>query len=321
MTGSLRQHRSHRIARSCAAAALLALTFAIPPAHAQQPLQRIDPPQTDPSVETVQGPHIALYDPQVPSNHRLFVFFAGTRARPEGSLPLDRAFAALGYHVVALDYENGVLAASCGPSSNPACFDTYRDAIVTGAPGSDKITVTPANAILNRLQKLLVYLATHDPNGGWNEFVTGNEPAWNRIVLAGHSQGAGHAAFLAKLHAVDKVLMFSGPQDYLSTFDKPASWQSRPSATPPSRFFAFLSLHDPFNVHHQIANCAALMQLPQPETAHVEPGQPIAGAPRILINDTPAPQAHGSTISPAYQTAWDYLGQAREPAAAPRPHP
>ena len=103
-------------------------------------------------------------------------------------------------------------------------------------PVSDKISVRPANSILNRLQKLLVYLVKQDPDGGWGEFVADGQPVWSRIVVAGHSQGAGHAAYLGKMFPVDKVLMFSGPQDYFDDLDKPAPWLARPSATPPSRY-------------------------------------------------------------------------------------
>ena len=275
--------------------------------HAQMKVLHIDPKDTDPTIETVQGPHLALYDPQATSNHRLFVFFVGTGGKAEGSLKLDTAFARLGYHAIALDYEDKVVAASCASSQDAACFDNYREAIVTGAPVSERITVSRPNSILNRLQKLLVYLAKQDPDGGWDEFVDNDQPIWNRIVVAGHSQGSGHAAYIAKMYKVDKVLMFSGPQDYLTSLDKPAPWQSRPSATPQSRYYAFLNLYDPFNVHHQIANCARLMGLSNPQPPTIEPGAPIHGNYQILINSSKQ-QPHGSTIQPEFENVWNYLG-------------
>ncbi|HEV2487654.1 MAG TPA: hypothetical protein VGT08_19195 [Terracidiphilus sp.] len=130
-----------------------------------------------------------------------------------------------------------------------------------------------ADSILNRLQKLLVYLVKQDPDGGWGEFVAGCQPVWSRIVAAGHSQGSGHTAYLGRMFKLDKVLMFSGPQDYLNDLGEPAPWQPSPSATPSSSFFAFLSLNDTFNVHHQIANCMVLMGLTKPETQMVKPGK------------------------------------------------
>lgn len=287
--------------------------------RAETKVLRIDPRQTDAAIEAVHGSHLAVYDPQVASNHRLFVFFVGTEAKAEGSLTIDSAFAKWGYHAIALDYENNVITVVCAHSLDSACFDHYREANITGAPVSDTIKVEPANSILNRLEKLLAYLAKQDPDGGWGEFMTDGQPAWSRFVVAGHSQGAGHAAYLGKLFAVDAVLMFSGPQDYFNDLDKPAPWLSRPSATPPSRFFASLSLNDPFNVHHQTANCSVLMGAAKPETLMVQPGEAVHGDYQIFINDAEARGAHGSTLSPEFENVWKYLAAAGAKGAVLRP--
>jgi hypothetical protein len=281
----------------------------------------VDPQQTDAAVESVRGPHVAVYDPQALSVHRLFVFLPGTGARAEASLTIDSAFAKWGYHAIGLDYENGVLAVACAHSQDSACFDHYREAIVTGAPMSEKISVDPANSILNRLQKLLLYLVKTDPGGGWDEFVEAGRPAWARIVIAGHSQGSGHAAYIGKMFEVDKVLMFSGPQDYLDDLDEPAPWEQEPSATPPSRFFAFLNVNDPFNEKHQLASCAMLMELTKPEALMVAPGEAISGEHQILTNDVEAKRAHGSTIQPEFENVWRYLAEAGENGAVATPLP
>ncbi|MGH9598286.1 MAG: BPSS1187 family protein [Terracidiphilus sp.] len=287
--------------------AALILTLGNANLHAQVKVLRVDPPLTDPAIAMVHSPDIALYDPQVPSVHRLFLFLVGTRGKATGSLTIDSAFAKWGYHAIGLDYEDNVITVICAHSLDRACFDDYREAIVTGAPVSSKITVDPTNSILNRFQKLLLYLVKNDPGGGWGEFVADGEPVWSRVVVAGHSQGSGHAAFIGKLFRVDRVLMFSGPQDYLDDLNAPAPWQARTSATPPSRFFAFLNLQDPFNVHHQIANDMMLMDLSEPQTTMVEPGQPIEGDSHILINNIVTKQHHGSTLFPQFKNVWKYM--------------
>jgi hypothetical protein len=294
--------------------------------RAQIKVLRVDPQQTDAAIVKVQDAHIALEDGSAAPAHRLLVFLAGTRATPESGLAVESAFARWGYHVIGLDYENGVLAVACAHSTDSACFDHYREAIVTGAPVSEKISVDRANSILNRLEKLLVYLAKTDPGGGWDEFAADGQPVWGRIVVAGHSQGSGHAAYIGKMFAVDRVLMFSGPQDYLDDLNEPAPWESSPSATLPSRFFAFLNVNDPFNVQHQIASCAVLMKLAQPAPLMVEPGAAIQGDHQILVNDVEAKRAHGSTIQPEFESVWQYMsteGDAIRPAlpAPPRPTP
>ncbi len=296
------------------------LTLGCADLRAEVRLLEIDPQQTDAAIEVVHGPHIALYDPQAPSVHRLMVFLVGTGAKAQGSRAIDSAFAKWGYHAIGLDYEDNVVAVSCAHSQDDACFDHYREAIVTGAPVSEKIHVDPANSILSRLQKLLAYLVNHDPDGGWGEFLKGGQPVWGHIVVAGHSQGSGHAAYIGKMFNVDEVLMFSGPQDYLDDLDKPAPWEARASATPPSRFFAFLNENDPFNVHHQIANCAVLMGLANPKTQMVKPGDAIYGDDQIFVNDE-TKQPHGSTIAPEFENVWRYFGMKGEGDAALKPAP
>jgi hypothetical protein len=274
---------------------------------AQLKVLYVDPGQTDAAIETVHGPHLAVYDPSAASRHRLFLFINGAGSKATNSLAMNRVFAQWGYHAISLDYENNVLAVTSAHSLDPTAFDRYRNAIVTGAAVSDRVKVDVANSILNRFQKLLAYLVTHDPQGGWNEFMTNGKPAWPQITVAGHSQGSGHAAYLGKMFPADRVLLFSGPQDYMDDLKRPAPWQANPSATPPSRFFAFLSRNDSFNVQHQSANCALLMQLAKPATLAVTPGETIAGAPQILINDAPAKGAHGSTLSLQYTNVWEYM--------------
>ncbi len=277
--------------------------------HAQLKVLRIDPTQTDPAIESVEGPHLALYDPQVASNHRLFLFFPGTNDKAERSLDLDSTFAQRGYHAIALDYENHVITVICAHSQDATCFDRYREANMTGAAVSDKITVSRDNSILNRLNKLLAYLVKHDPDGGWGEFFADGQPDWSHIVAAGHSQGAGHAAYLGKMFPLDEVAMFSGPQDYLDDLDRPAPWLSRPSATPQSRYFAFLNVADPYNVTHQIANCSVLMGLAHPATPLIHPDEAIGDDAQILLNDADPAHAHGTTLLPEFENVREHFAK------------
>ena len=65
-------------------------------------------------------------------------------------------------------------------------------------------------------------------------------PKWGRIVLAGQSQGAGMAAFIAKRQAAARVILFSSPWDFVvsdGNARRLAAWISAPSKTPPERWF------------------------------------------------------------------------------------
>lgn len=296
----------------CVSMAPIILFYGITSLYANVKVLRVEPWQTDPAIATVHGPNIALYDSQAPHRHRLFLFLAGTGGKATSSLRMDTIFAKWGYHAISIDYEDNVIAVSCAHSLDNACFGQYRDAIVMGAPVSRKVKVSTNDSILNRFQKLLVYLRKHDPKGEWNQFIKDGRPVWNRIIVAGHSQGSGHAAYIGKLFKVDRVLMFSGPQDYLDNLHRPAPWQAVKSATPPSRFFAFLALKDPFNVHHQVDNCVMLMHLSKPETLTVEPGEVIHGDCHILINNIPTKHPHGSTLLTQFTNVWKYMVTAND---------
>ena len=247
-----------------------------------------------------------------PPRHQLFFCLVGTGDKATAGLRMDTTFAEWGYHAISIDCEDNVIAVACARSLDPTSFGRYREAIVTGMPVSDKAKVSRANSVLNRFQKLLTYLVKHNAKGGWDQFIRDGKPVWNRTIVAGHSQGSGHAAYIGKLFGVDRVLMFSGPQDYMDNLHRAAPWQAMKSATPPSRFFAFLALKDPFNVHHQVDNCAMLMQFANPETSNVKPGEVIHGDCHILISNLPTKQPHGSTLLPQFTNVWEYLATAND---------
>jgi hypothetical protein len=106
---------------------------------------------------------------------------------------------------------------------------------------------------------------------------------------------------------MDRVLIFSGPQDYLDDLHEPAPWLDGKSATPPSRFYAFLSQNDPFIVNHQETNCMRLMHLSELKTVAVKPNEPVQGDCQILVNDAPQKSAHGSTVSMQFTNVWQYM--------------
>jgi len=275
--------------------------------QAQVRILSVDPSATSPSIESVHSAHIAAYDNNIPSKHRLILMIVGTGGYASGTRAMDSIFATMGYHVISLDYENNVITTVCSHSEDSSCFDHYRQEIITGDQVSDEVNVDKTNSLLNRFNYLLEYLIKYDPAGKWNEFYADGRPEWNKIISAGHSQGAGHAGYLGKMFKLSRVLMFSGPQDYLDDLHKPGAWQSKKSATPPSRFFAFLNLKDPFNIHHQLADDMALMNFSRIDTSMVQPGVPVQGHAHILVNDIPTNNPHGSTITLQFANVWKYM--------------
>ncbi len=269
--------------------ALIALLVGSGSLHAWVRIPRVEPSAADPAIRTVHGTNIAMYDPQVPSRHRLFFVLVATQGVPAGSWRMDSIIATWCYHAISIDYEDNVIAVACTHSLDSTAFRRYRD------------------SILNRFQKLLVYPVKYDPKGGWGQFVKDSKPVWRHIFVAGHSQGAGHAPYIGRLFRVERGLMFSDPQDYMANLHQPAPGLGMKSATPPSSFFAFLAMKDPFNVHHKITNCMVLMHLSKPDTLIVKSGEVIRGYHQVLINDFPARTPHVFILFPRFVNVWKYL--------------
>jgi hypothetical protein len=274
---------------------------------AQVKITTISPHATDSRITTVHGPHIALYDPTAPSRHLLYLMIEGTGDQATRMRPIDSCFARMGFHVISIDYPNNVNSITCSNSTDSSCFDNFRQEIDFGTRVSLVVDVDSTNSIVNRFTKLLVYLAKHDPAGGWDKFLNGIQPRWDLIVVGGHSQGAGHAAYLGKCFPLAGVLMFSGPQDYLRVFHHPAPWQYRKGLTPSARQFAFLHIDDPYNVRLQTADVAAVTGFPATDTTMVSPDRPVQSNRHILVNNIATPDPHGSTLSPVFVRVWRYM--------------
>ena len=268
---------------------------------------KIDPQQTDQYIKSIQGPHLVLYDPNVKPKNKLLLMISGTGGSPKGYLDFENFASEKGYHVVGLDYKNTVITTICTKSDDPQCFDNFRKEIVYGTPVSETVDVDSANSLLNRFTRLLEYLVKNDTQGKWDMFIKNGKIKWENIVVAGHSQGAGHAAYLGQQNKTARVLMFSGPQDYFSTFDRPAGWLSSKPKTSPAKCFAFLHQKDPFNMQWQLASVTKMRQTMSPDTMIVKPGTPVKGSKHVLIADIETNNAHGITLKPEFKNAWEYL--------------
>lgn len=275
--------------------------------YSQVKVELVAPAVTAHNIREVHGPHVAMYNPSVTSRSRLLFMIEGTGASAVSCRTFDSCFAEMGYHVISIDYLNNVITTACSASTDSSCFDGYRQEIVFGTPASPLVEVDASNSIVTRFTKLLQYLSAHDKAGKWDAFLQGTSPRWSRIIVAGHSQGAGHAAYLGKAFNLAGVLMLSGPQDYLRVFHTPAPWQFRSGATPASRQYAFLHVKDPFNYQFQIADVSAVTGLNPADTTMVQPGMPVHSDRHIFVNTLETKDYHGSTVNPAFVQVWQYI--------------
>ena len=233
----------------------------------------IDPAKTGPGIKQATGTHLAIHDSEAEPNGLTLLSIGGTNSNPKELLAFDKLAASMGYRVLAIDYPNSVISTDCKTDKD---FLTFRQEIVEGRPGCDLVQVDEANSIESRLKRALDYL-------GWDE-------DWSRIVVVGHSQGAGHAAYLGKLHPLQAVIMLAGPQD--STATGPAEWLKKPGATAPSRFWGFLHKRDPFSCDKQMEAIRALR---------------ISSGPSMLLTERPVNDPHTSLLLPIFKEQWEAL--------------
>ncbi len=267
----------------------------------------VKPELTDPNIRSIHGPHFAYLSTTVPSRHELVLMISGTTAPASGLMLFDTVVARMGYHVISLDYDNNVITTACSNSNDSTCFDTFREEIVFGTPVSPIVQVDSNNSIYHRFQQFLRYLVKTYPKQGWQEYINGNEIRWDKIILAGHSQGSGHAAYLAKKFKVARVLVFAGPQDYLANFHAAATWETTPGKTDPSRYFAFLHTEDPYDFRKQLYNCRRLMEMKGFDTLYVQPNTTLNTDKHILVTNIKTGNPHESMIQPEFSRVWEYM--------------
>jgi hypothetical protein len=184
--------------------------------------------------------------PQNPSERKkkLFLYIVGSGVSETTAQEILYEGARRGYNAIAIAYRNyEAVVPLCARSPDDDCTEKVREEILTGVDLTPLVTIEPKDALEPRLQKLLAYLNGTYPSEGWGEFLTGGQINWSLITTAGHSQGAGHVALLAKRHEMARAVMISGVAD-MTPAGKPAPWLSRPNATPVDRQYGFSNVTD-----------------------------------------------------------------------------
>lgn len=173
------------------------------------------------------------------SDHVL-VYLPGTTDWPALSSCLIQSASSVGVPTIGLTYgylsrgdgfRNTRCASLTELNDQVECLtEHHNDAIYGGTYGAVReyngaefwAAVDPRDSISGRLGLLLAKLDEDNSDAGWNEYyepAAGSypdflpTPKWEKIAFMGHSQGAGHAAFLANTKKIAGASMISGPQD------------------------------------------------------------------------------------------------------------
>lgn len=317
----------------CVAVLLLA---ACPTVYAQRQTSFVLPQDTDAQIDTDLEAHYVAYNPSAAARNQLFVFFPGTGAVPRIYQEICNLAADLGYHVVNLNYPNSQAVGNlCGGlNTDLDCYGKVRLEIKDGTDRTPLVNVTRANSIENRLIKLLLYLHSRAPKDGWGQYVNAdNSLKWSSFVVAGHSQGGGHAGLIGRYHNVVRVVMLAA-MDFNARANALANWialpNTTPNGTPPERFFGFAHQRDELIDYTTLSTRAwpAYGMNAYGDIVNVDNAGPPYGNTHSLNSnlDVPGNYFHSSIAAdprlvrqadgtPVYRPVWEYLLRAPRLAA------
>lgn len=230
----------------------------------------------------------------------LLLFLPATRKKPNDYSRFLAAATRHGYHVLGLDYWNLGRSVASTCNRNAACYGAVQRNRFDGVDPVPQSRVAPQDSVLGRLVPALRYLRRRDPHGGWNAYLDDGAVRWSEVVVAGHSQGGGEAAYIAHLRSVRGVLLFGSP--ILTDGRTAATWLGTPGRTPASRTYAFDDVDDVY--FSRITSSWSRLGLGAPQ--RVAPTSTGFHA-HALIETMPIPHAHLRVV--ADQTPLDATGR------------
>lgn len=284
------------------------------------------PAQTDKAIDEWLEPHYVAVDTSVAAQQKLFLFLCGSHGNTSRQRLIVQQAAKLGYHAINLRYPNSWrITDLCAVSTDCDCQEKVRLAIINGSQGAGELKISRANSLTNRLVKLLVYLYEQNPSEGWLQYLEGLSLHWQKVVVAGHSQGGGQAAMIAKDHLVARVIMFAAPADYNRLHDSPVPWLSKEHVTPAERYYGFAHWQDAgFPKILQAWQCLGLASYGAPVNVD-EQAFPYGYSHQLFTNlgSLRRRHVHGSVVvdaatpklsnsMPKFQEVWQYLLSARK---------
>jgi len=191
--------------------------------------------------------------------------------------------------------------------------------MIEGRNYSSGIAIDSFESIFFRLQRVLVYLNKNYPQENWSKFIDGQGILIpSQITWSGHSDGAGHAAVIAKYYSVGRVVCFSGPKDFSLHYYLPPVWMHTGEwKTDKSKLFVFAHTGDEYTFQKEIWDSLGLNKYGLP--INVGSNAPPYKSSHQLITSVSVSIAdiHGSTIldsrSPkvlgnyVFEPVWRYL--------------
>jgi hypothetical protein len=290
------------------------------------------PSVTDAAITQFNDRHFAVVDPAVASRAKLVLFLPGTGAIPFLYREFAGNAASLGFHSLTLMYPNdsaiNVLCEQYAPL-DPDAAGNARLEVIDGINRVSFLAVDSTNSIQNRLVKALQHLHNAYPTQGWGQYFTGTTVLWSKLIVSGHSQGAGMAALLAKTRVTDRCIMFTSMDWWRGgSPPRPYNWMSMVPLTPVDRWYAMAHERDQllgFSEMQVAATALDVSRYGACERVETSPSPSYRGRHFLSTNLEPAPaqstsyhgcpvvdaatpmQLSGTATTPVLKPAWDYM--------------
>jgi hypothetical protein len=171
----------------------------------------VKPSVTDPNIPTdgYDLRHYMLRSSQ-DTMHSLVIFIPGTYRYAANYKFVMEKIALLGHHVLGISYKyDPPVNAICSTTNDVTCHYRARMETIDGTDRHPSISVNTANSILNRIKKAIQFMITLHPGQGWEQYMSGGQLQWNKIIIAGHSQGAALAGVMGHEFPAKRIVMFS----------------------------------------------------------------------------------------------------------------
>jgi hypothetical protein len=272
---------------------------------------RVAPNDVDPAIERYNEPHVVIFDRDVDPAAKPLLFMPGTGASPAGVNEFLTLAATLDYRAISLSYNNRpAVAAVCAKDPDADCADKFRRKRIFGEDVTARIDDKPEESIVRRLVKLLGALHKEHPAENWGQYLDGDAPRWDRIAVAGHSQGAGMAAYIAQRKQVARVVLLSGPEDSYGGqgTERLAPWVRDGNGTTPAALW-FAAYHTNESGARRIALAYQALNVPEPNVRILA----LESAERqrndhyhwsvVMSRETPRNAMGGAT----YEDDWKFL--------------
>ncbi len=284
----------------------------------------VTPSATNPQIASYNNPHYVYLDTRVSPKNKLFIFLPGTSGFPSVYTLIAKKAASLGYHSIGLMYPNGSeIYVASGSNSDNTSFGRCRQEIFDGSDQSAALNINPDNSIKGRLTKLLEYLRSQNPNQNWGQYLINGQVDWSKIIIAGHSQGGGHALYISKKVSVHKAIAFASI-DWNAFLGQSASWIFDTGATPVPKLYSFNSINDQIFSYTNVQTQLNDLGLPGNPVSIDNNPSPYQNSHRLITSATPAisilvpdhnlicldqyiPKTQNGNVIPSIDSAWTYL--------------